>query len=151
MLTAMPDDAPDPPRKFYQLKQKEFEIVNAPSGAAAADSTPTHVRGHLRAANNAPLKPAATPPPRENEVHALLRDNLARANAAGLNDLAPPPKRRSRRKRDYFLLLVPVDAFFAYMAFGPGANAATFAYGLGGIALYTCGLTWVMWFVMDDY
>ncbi len=142
----------DPPRKFYKLKPTEFEVVNAPSGSAPVDSTPTHVRGHLRAANaTGPLPGVRPPTPQENDVHAMLRANLARADAAGLNDLAPPPKRRSRRKRDYFLVLVPMNLFFGYMALGPSANAVSLVYGLAGIVVGTCGLTWVMWFVMDDY
>jgi hypothetical protein len=81
----------------------------------------------------------------------VLRANLAHANAAGLNDLALKPKRRSRRKRDYWLLLVPINAFFAFWAFGPWANIMTFAYGVGGIILFTGSLTWVMFGVLDDY
>src|SRR5688500_9204977 len=98
-------DEPDPPRKFYQLKPKEFEQVNPPVTGAPADSAPTGVQGHLQAANT---RPGSAPAPAKpsgalNDVQAILRDNLARANAAGLNDLAPKPKRRSRRNRDYWL------------------------------------------------
>lgn len=144
-------DEPDPPRKFYQLKPKEFEAVNPPSSLPPADSTPTTVRGHLRAANAGPLPPRAAPASTPNEVHALLQDNHARANAAGLNDVAPFRPRRSRRKRDYWILLLPINAFFGFMAFGPFRNPMTFTYGLAGMIVFTLGLTWVMWFVMDDY
>lgn len=144
-------DEPDPPRKFYQLKPKEFEAVNPPSNLPPVDSTPTTVRGHLRAANDGPLPPRSLPVPTENEVHALLRENHARANAAGVNDIAPHAPRRSRRKRDYWLLLLPMNAFFGFMAFGPYRNPMTLAYGIGGMIVFTLGLTWVMWFVMDDY
>lgn len=37
------------------------------------------------------------------------------------------------------------------MAFGPYRNPMTLAYGIGGMIVFTLGLTWVMWFVMDDY
>ena len=144
-------DEPDPPRKFYQLKPKEFEAVNPPSNLPPVDSTPTTVRGHLRAANEGPILRPHQAPPAETEVHALLRDNHARANAAGLNDVAPRVRRPSRRKRDYWLLLIPINAFFAFMAFGPYRNPMTLAYGIGGMIVFTLGLTWVMWFVMDDY
>ncbi|WP_414664747.1 hypothetical protein [Horticoccus sp. 23ND18S-11] len=144
-------DEPDPPRKFYQLKPKEFEAVNPPSNLPPADSTPTTVRGHLRAANDGPLPPRPLPAPTENEVHALLRENHARADAAGLNEVQPVAPRRSRRKRDYWVLLLPINAFFGFMAFGPYRSAMTFTYGLSGMVIFTLGLTWVMWFVMDDY
>jgi len=88
--------------------------------------------------------------PESNEVHALLRDNLERANAAGLNDVGVPRRRLSRRKRDYFLILIPVDIFFALLAWR-GGNPMTFAYGVGGFMIFSLGLTWLMWFVMEDY
>ena len=151
-------DEPDPPRKHYQLKPREFQRVNDHPGHTAPDSDPAvrperiDVRDHLDTAN------ATTPPVRatravnaETEVHALLRDNLDRANAAGLNDLTPQLRRRSRRKRDYWLLLFTVNAFFAFAAFGPYANPMTQFYGFAGFIMFTLGLTWVMWFVMDDY
>ena len=145
-------DEPDPPRKFFKLKPTEFETVNAPRSAPPADAGPTDVQGLIRAANAAPTKKPATPlATPQNDVHALLRENHERATALGLNEVAPRPKRMSRRKRDYFLLLIPVDAFLAYTAFGPQANVMSLVYGLGGIIFFSLGLTWVMWFVMDDY
>ncbi len=151
-------DEPDPPRKHYQLKPREFERVNDHPGHAAPDSDPAvrpariDVHDHLRAANAS--APAPRPPQAkaaENDVHGILRDNLDRANAAGLNDLAPKLRRRSRRKRDYWLLLLTVSAFLAFIVFGPYANPMTKLYGLAGFVIFTLGLTWVMWFVMDDY
>ena len=87
----------------------------------------------------------------KNEVHVILKDNLNRANAAGLNDLAPKPKRRSRRTRDYLFVVIPLNAFFGFAAFGPYANPVTFVYGIAGMIFSTVGITWVMFFVMDDY
>lgn len=148
----MPDEQ-DPPRKFYQLKPKEFEMVNPPASMPPADSTPIDVRGHLRAANAGPLerpKASRTPAP-SNDVHALLRQNQARIAAAGLHEVEPRPRRPSRRKRDYWLLLAVMNGFFGFLAFGPYRNPMTFVYGLAGMIIFTLGLTWVMWFVMDDY
>jgi hypothetical protein len=160
-------DASDPPRKLYQLKPKEFERVNVvpqsqETAAPRADAGPGNlgdvsnhridVRDLNRvAAGTAPLLGVNGPVNRDNEVHGMLRDNLAQADAAGLNTLAPKPKRRSRRKRDFWLLLIPVDLFLLFMAFGPHTTVITFVYGIGGLGLYTAALTWVMWFVIDDY
>lgn len=161
-------DDPEPPRRFYKLKPTEFERVNSPPAPLPTPEpapatrppppppTPSEridVRDLARsAAAGTPLLHGTNAPAnRPNEVHAMLRDNLDVANAAGLNDVTPLPKRRSRRLRDYLLLMVPVNAFFAWWAFGPNANAATFVYGLGGMALFSAGFTWVMFFVMDDY
>jgi hypothetical protein len=145
-------DEPDPPRKFYQLKPKEFEIVNAPVSAASADSSPTHVRGHLRAANKTSAVPTPPPVAAPNEIQAILKDNLARANAAGLNDVSPGPKRRSRRKRDYWLVMVCGTTVLGTIAIktGPG-QPIPFTYAVGGLALFNFALWWIMWQVMDDY
>lgn len=157
---------PDPPRKFYELRPREFERVNeppaqsdpassSPPAAAAANSAPSakiEIRDlYQHAATPGPLLSHDKAPAAANEVHDILRDNLARANAAGLNEVAPKPKRPSRRKRDYFLILTVVNAFFAFWAFGPYANAVTFVYGVGGMVFFTCGFTWIMWMIVDDY
>ena len=74
-----------------------------------------------------------------------VRAPFARANAAGLNDLAPLPKRKSRRKRDYFLCLVGGNAL---LGLGFMLNPV---FAGAGIVIFNIGLTWIMWFVMDDY
>ena len=87
----MPDD-PEPPRKTYGFKAREFERVNSPGGP------PIDVRQLVRDAvgpdpgTTSPRQPAKP----ENEVHTMLQENLARANAAGLNEVVPV-RRRSRR------------------------------------------------------
>lgn len=153
-------DEPEPPRKTYQLKPREFERVNDHPGHAAPDSDPAvrpariDVRDHFQsAAAMTPPPPAGAPRAKSaaNDVHAILRDNLARADAAGLNDFAPPSRKRSRRKRDYWLLLLTVNALFAFVAFGPYSNPMTQLYALAGFIMFSLGLTWVMWFVFDDY
>lgn len=158
----MPDET-DPPRKFYQLKPKAFERLNEaptpPAGEARADARPPDsasgsidVRDLARQATpEGPLLGAAAAAARDNEVHAMLRENHSAANAAGLNDVQPVPQRRSRRTRDYWRVLLPVNAFFLFCIFGPYANPMTFVYGVAGIILFTIGFTWVMFFIVDDY
>ena len=152
-------DEPDPPRRFYQLKPREFEALNAPvPSTPAASGTPAAATGKIdvreifqQAQTPGPILKPGQSVTAKNEIHQVLEHNLARANAAGLNELAPKPKRASRRKRDYFLVLIPLDIFFACAAFGPYSNVATMAYGVAGIIICTLGLTWIMFFVMDDY
>lgn len=158
-------DDPDPPRKFYQLKPKEFERVNEsprspdsvptaadPGIAPAASQQRIDVRDLARqAARGAPLLGHNAPQNRANEVHAILQDNLQHANAAGLNELAPKPKRRSKRLRDYWVTLIALNGFFLFWIFGPLANGITIVYGSAGIILFSIGFTWVMFFVVDDY
>jgi hypothetical protein len=82
--------------------------------------------------------------PEENEIHAVLRDNLARANAAGLNEVSPRP-RRSRRRRDYFLTLLIGNTVLVGGAF------LMPVFAIAGMIIFNLGATWIMWFVMDDY
>jgi hypothetical protein len=154
----MADD--DPPRQFYQLKPREFEAVNCPvpQTPPVARGEPHQASGKIdirdlyeQAKTPGPLLATARAAARRNDIHVILEDNLSRANAAGLNTLSPKPKRRSRRTRDYFLVMIPLTAFFAYAAFGPYSNVMLMAYGVAGIILSTLGLGWIMFGVMDDY
>ena len=159
----MADDS-DPPRVYYQLKPREFERVNAvtpppPSvELTPAVSQPPDPSAKIEVENL--LAHAAVPGPIlahgqkevvQNEVHGILKENLDRANAAGLNTLAPKARRRSRRTRDFLFVVIPLDAFFGFAAFGPYANPVSFIYGIAGLIFSTVGIGWVMFFVMDDY
>ena len=75
----------------------------------------------------------------------MLRENLARANATGLNDVALPAKRISRRTRDYVIALILGNALLAI------ATVISPIFGAAGLIIYNLGLTWIMWFVMDTY
>jgi hypothetical protein len=147
----------DPPRKIYQLKPKEFERVNpAPAESAAPESaspgTPPTTRGPIdvrelarQASAGAQLLKGNAPANRATDIHELLRQNHERATAQGLNDVAAKPKRASKRKRDYILTsLIGNGLLLASLAIQPIFAAA-------GIIIFNLGLTWIMWFVMDDY
>lgn len=159
----MPDE-PDPPRKFYGLKPREFEAVNArprypgespPAAGTDPASRPAaiDVNDLIRSANpNGAGGLSKASPVVKNDVHAILHDNLMRAEALGLNELTPKPRRKSRRKRDYWLLMAGACAVFGTIILKSGPREpVTFIFALGGLAVSTVGLTWVMWFVMDDY
>ena len=153
-------DELDPPRKFYQLKPRTFEVANELSAPPPAAGMPPDPLQSKRIDVRDLYQQAKTPGPvlalgqqtaARNEVHVILQDNLAHANAAGLNTLTPKPKRRSKRTRDFFIVVIFLDAFFGYAAFGPYSNVALMAYGVAGIIISTVGLAWVMFGVMDDY
>jgi hypothetical protein len=160
-------DPSDPPRKVYDLKPKEFDRVNpvrpesqplaqnsTPAAREIDPAKPIDVRElHRQATTPGPVLSPGTRRNDPNAVHAILRDNLARENAAGLNEVPLRPKRKSRRKRDYFLVLMVSDGFLGAFAVNclHNRNAIGFVYAIAGIGLITASLTWVMWFVMDDY
>lgn len=83
--------------------------------------------------------------PDPNDVRAVLRENLTKANTAGLNDVRPPTPRRSRRRRDYLIALLAGNlVLFLSLLVSPIFAGA-------GIIIYNVGLAWAVWVVMDDY
>jgi len=141
----------DPPRKFYDLKPREFERVNPPTGTPSAD-VPLDVRDHFIAATGSTRPPpTSAPAPSRNEVHDLLRTNLVHEHAAGLHEIAPLPPRRSRRKLDYVLSLICGNLLIAASGVASGFNVVVTVYTFAGVVLFSVGITWVMWGVMDDY
>lgn len=186
----MPDES-DPPRKHYQLKPKEFESVNHPpregaaspgisgtpdSGPGEADHGRIDVREIFRQANRPGKALQKNASGREeNEVHAMLRENLARADAAGLNEVAPV-KVFHRRKRDFIVLLILGNGFIAVvyaielvigfqvqclaarMPFefwnlmrSAFTNPAVFALPVAGMVFFSAAVAWLMYGMMDDY
>lgn len=190
----MADDA-DPPRRFYGFKPKEFERVNetardapapAPEPSVASDPGIVPAAAEQRIDVNELIRAATgdgrlldgsnAAANRANDVHAILRENHAAAIAAGLNDLKPLPKRRSRRRRDYFILLAAgngfmlgsflVESFIGYqvqclaakmpelavpMFFRFLFQSPAFALPAALMLGFSVALTWLMFGVMNDY
>lgn len=123
-------DAPEPPRRTFVLKPREFERLNPP-----------------------PEELAAAPTPLANDIFAMQRDLRAREQTSGRDELAPMPERRSRRRRDYWLMVALLNGLGGAAAGTASAtgNLIVLTYALSGMLLGTVGLTWVMWVVMDDY
>lgn len=161
-------DDPDPPRKFYDLKPTTFEQVNervpptAPApdatgapdpGPVAVDPGPIDVRAmYEQAATPGPaLGSAARSATSENDVHVLLRINAARDEAAGLNRIKPKPRRPSRRKRDYWISLLGSNGIVVGTLFLVGPNLVSALFAFAGVVILTCSMTWIFWFILDDY
>lgn len=147
----MSDEAP-PPHGPLKLRHTPlgFPVANPP--ASTPTTAPTDVAAHFCAATPAhPGVSAPPPPPAENDVHAILRDNLAAATAAGLNEVRPVVRRPSRRRRDYWLVLIGFNLLIVAFVLLPGPNVISMLFGFGGIVLFDLALTWIMWVVMDDY
>lgn len=132
-VRSVPSDS-EPPRKLYGFKPKEFERVNAPRPESS--DTP------------------AEPTPPANDVFAIQRDLRAREIAAGMDEIAPPPRPVStKRRRDYWLLMLLGNGLFVPLAlYGLRASNPVLAvYALAGATLFSLGLSWVMWAVMSRY
>jgi hypothetical protein len=162
---AMPDE-PDSPRKTYVFKPREFERANAvppplPVEVSAPDPgiVPSpdgkiDVHALIRAAagpgSQLGSNKAAN---RDNEVHAMLRANLARDQAAGHYDLGTlDDSKRRRRIRNYWLALAAVDLPLGAFAFWIGHGAAIpFISAIAGIAMFTAWSTWETFFLRTHY
>ena len=117
----MSDPVPGDPPKFTP-KKETFERVNLPM---SSDAEPrTDVQERLR---------------RNKAVADILAEPL---------DLTP---RKSRRFRDYLAALVVGNAAIGGLILVLPKNAVTLAFLLSGAALYSLGVSWVIWMVMDDY
>jgi len=140
----------DPPRKHYGLKAKEFEAVNTLIGQS---------------------KPSAA-----HDVFAIRREVEAAEQAAGLHQVTVKPPKRSRRKRDYFLiisglflLILVMLGAIAFVGVGTQVMAAQMPdqfwpmlrgvllgspilwWGLAGWFVISFALAWLMFGVMEDY
>jgi hypothetical protein len=149
---AVPDVDP-PPRKYTLSGDRKFDVVN-PSAGSPRTSESIDLQALISSANTP--RPASPPPPPaagvpENDVQALLRTNAAHEAAARLPTPPPPPRPPSRRKRDYFFTLIAGNLMLAAAVVITGFNVVVLAFGAAGMIVLTLGLTWIMWFVMDDY
>lgn len=191
----MPNDETDPPRKFYGLKPTEFERLNEPAPAAAAGpagnaavnperATPQEaapaggvdVRELARLGSaGVPLLGSNTPRPAANDVHAMLAQNLAVADAHGLNAVKPVRKFR-RRKRDFWVMLAGGNVLIPVLYLVPNfvafqvqalasrrvpdlgayavfvlSNPPMFVLPLAVMIFYSGLIVWLMFGLMDDY
>lgn len=159
-------EEPDPPRKTYGFKPRDFETANThPPMAPAPPPRPDPgiqpaAEGRIDVRDLALLakvKPAATPPPPKpagpaSDVHAMLSENLAVANAAGLNRVAPTQGRPSKRKRDYVIVMVAGNGgLLTLFAVVIGFNLFSCLFLAAGMIFFSSAATWIMWHVMDDY
>ncbi len=112
-----PPLAPEAPREKLKLGTKRIDEINRPYEAT---TQPITVHGILG----------------ENLAHSMPREKPL--------DLSKP---RSRRPRDYWLLLIMGNSPLVIEALLPGI----FSFALIWSWFYSVLLTWIMWMVMSDY
>jgi hypothetical protein len=156
-MSAMSDEPlgppePEPASREFRLKPTDFERVNRPVNESGPGNAPIDVQQLYRQANLPPPPPTpGAAPPRENDVHAILRDNVAREKAQGLNAVVPQRRPVSRRTRDFWVLFVGGNSLVVGMVALLHKNPVTLVFGFSAIVFFSLGLIWVMWMVMDDY
>jgi hypothetical protein len=131
----MGDSDEAPPRQF-KFKPKEFERVNEPAPPSPVDPALDE-----RARQGDP-----------NDVFALRQQLRAREQHRGMDVVKPVAPRKSRRKRDYWFLMIAGNGLFiALPTLVFRGNGVVALFCGAGIIVLSLGMTWVMWFIMDDY
>jgi hypothetical protein len=145
----VPDES-DPPRKVYGFKERDFKRDNAPSSDAAPMPTAQDLAKlagfHHDPAARQSLAKAGDP----NDVHVVLQQNRKSEQQHNL-DAIEIKETKSRRKREFWLLLVGGNLFIIAGVWLSGINVMTVIFGLAGLIIFSLGLSWVMWQVMDRY
>ena len=121
----MSAESDDPPRKYYGLKPREFEKLNAP-GKTAEKSV-------------------------EHDVFAMLQQNRDVEKTIGRDEIVIPEKRKSCRKRDYWLVTTGFNLLIVGMVAIARFNPISLLFGFAGLIIFNLSITWIMWFVLDDY
>jgi len=121
-MSVEPDDLP---RKYYSVKPRAFEKLNEP-GKAPEKST-----GH--------------------DVFAMLQQNREVEKQSGKDALVIPPKRKSRRKRDYWLVTAGFNLLVIAMLAAARFNPISLLFGFAGLIIFNLSFTWIMWFLLEDY
>lgn len=83
-------------------------------------------------------------------VPDILRENLVADQASGWGALPDRPLRKSRRLRDYLLIVLPVNLGIMGMAW-LSHNPAVLIFGTAAAVVLATTLGWIMFFVMDKY
>jgi hypothetical protein len=140
----------DPPRKNYGFKERDFKRDNAPSSGSAPMPTAKELAvlaGPVTPSPKGATKPKAGDP---NDVFAALQQNRRVEQRHG-GDQIEIRKIKSKRWRDFWLLLVGGNLLIVGSVVGLGPNVVTVMFGFGGVILFSISVTWIMWQVMSRY
>jgi hypothetical protein len=142
----------DPPRKNYGFKEREFKRDNAPTSPPPPSAKEHAISaGHVApATKKAPPSGGVDRTADPNDVFAVLQHNRAKENQFGLNEVQIK-KIKSRRKRDFWLMLVGGNLLIIGLVVITGFNVVSVIFGLSGIIILSLSLTWIMWQVMNKY
>ena len=140
----------DPPPKVYGFKERAFKRDNARASAAPPMPTAKELATLAGPVVSSPKGATGPRPGDPNDVFTHLQGNRAVEKRHGLDEIEIR-KIRSRRKRDFWLLLVGGNfAIVAGVALS-GFNLISVIFGLAGLIIFSLGVSWVMWQVMDKY
>ena len=140
----------DPPPKVYGFKERVFKRDNARASAAPPMPTAKELATLAGPVVSSPKGATGPRPGDPNDVFTHLQGNRAVEKRHGLGEIEIR-KIRSRRKRDFWLLLVGGNFAIVSGVALSGFNLISVIFGLAGLIIFTLGVSWVMWQVMDKY
>jgi hypothetical protein len=146
----MPDE-PDPPRKNYGFKDREFKRDNA--AKSAEPPLPTAKELAIMAGPVAKHGQAAvgkTKPDDPNDVYGVLQENRTVEKKHGL-DQFEIQRIKNRRKRDYWVLMIASQGTLITLAYLGRGNPIVFVSCVAAMGALGAGITWIMWQVMNKY
>jgi hypothetical protein len=141
----------DPPRVNYGFKDREFKRDNRLT--PGTPPMPTAKELAVISDQNVPVvrKPVSGPKPGDpNDVYVTLEENRAVERKTG-KDAIEIRKIKSRRRRDYWLLLIPSELLLGLITWYGRGNPIVMVSAFAGMVLVGITLTWVMFQVMNDY
>ena len=147
---AVPDE-PDPPRKNYGFKDRDFKRDNALKSTEPPPPTAKELAimsGPVANHGKAAVGSAKVEDP--NDVYAVLQENRTVEKKHGLSEVEIR-EIKSRRKRDYWLLLIGGNLAIVGAVALSGFNIVSVIFGLSGLIVFSIGTTWIMWQVMNKY
>lgn len=139
----------DPPRKNYGFKERDFKRDNAvgPAGAPPSAKDLAMMAGPVVKSPQGATGPKADDP---NDVFAALQHNRAVEQQHGVDQIEIR-KIKSKRWRDYWLMLIGGNLFIVGIVLLLGPNVVTVMFGFGGVVIFSASLTWIVWQVMGRY
>ena len=143
------EDADSPPKK-YEFKERSFKRDNAPSSAHPPMPTAKELAIMAGPVTRTTPKTTGAKPGDPNDVHVVLQDNLAKERQAGL-DQVEIREVKSRRRRDYWLIMIASESVMGTVTVLGRDNPMTFVCGLAAMVLIGVSITWIMWQIMDRY
>jgi hypothetical protein len=142
-------DEPDPPRKHYGFKEREFARDNAPGGPPAPTVKDL---AKLAGVHHDPRPRSGAPKAGDpNDVYRVLAQNRRAEQQHDLDAIKIRKRARSRRLRDFWVVLVGGNLAILGGVVVMGPNVVSVMFGFGGVIIFSIGLAWIMWQVMDRY
>lgn len=143
-------DAPEPVRRTYGLKRSDPLAQEAPGTRPPRILTVQEMTKMAGAHHDPGPRTASAKPGDPNDVFTVRQELRTRERADGRDQIVVP-KKKSRRKRDYWLVMIGANLLFAGVAVAGRGNVVILVYCGAGMILVSVATTWIMWFLLSDY